>query len=151
MMHIGSLARQAGTTTRTVRYYEEMGLIQPEGRSPGGFRCYSDLQLNRLQMILSLKEMEFDLDHIKIILDKQSDNETGGKLASAMLNDLNSRLDEVNTQLEHYQQLKDKLSRNIQSLCNCLPCELRLEERLCANCEVLRDTVEAPLPFFHVN
>jgi DNA-binding transcriptional MerR regulator len=151
MMHIGSLARQAGTTTRTVRYYEEMGLIQPEGRSPGGFRCYSDLQLRRLQMILSLKEMEFDLDHIKTILDKQSDNETGGKLASDMLSDLNSRLDEVNLQLKHYQQLKDKLSRNIQSLCNCLPCELRLEERLCANCDVLRNTVEAPLPFFHVN
>ena len=70
-MHIGRLAQQAGTTTRTVRYYEEMGLIQPEGRSPGGFRCYSEEQLFRLRMILSLKEMEFDLEHIKLILDKR--------------------------------------------------------------------------------
>jgi DNA-binding transcriptional MerR regulator len=150
-MHIGSVAQQAGTTTRTVRYYEEMGLIQPEGRSPGGFRCYSNLQLDRLRMILSLKEMEFDLDQIKTILDKQCDNRTGGKLAAAMLNDLNTRLNEVDAQLKHYQHLKDKLRQNIQSLCNCLPCDLRLEDRLCANCEVLRDNVEAPLPFFHVN
>ncbi|HCR18667.1 MAG TPA: hypothetical protein DIU35_14405 [Candidatus Latescibacteria bacterium] len=151
MMHIGRLAQQAGTTTRTVRYYEEMGLIKPEGRSPGGFRCYSDQQLDRLRMIMSLKGMEFDLDQIKTILDKQSNNDTGGKLASAILSDLNSRLDEVDRQLEHYQQLKDKLRQNIQSLCNCLPCDLRLEDRLCVNCEVLCENAEAPLPFFHVN
>ena len=151
MMHIGRLAQQAGTTTRTVRYYEEMGLIKPEGRSPGGFRCYSDQQLDRLRMIMSLKGMEFDLDQIKTILDKQSNNDTGGKLASAILSDLNSRLDEVDRQLEHYQQLKDKLVQNIQSLCNCLPCDLRLEDRLCVNCVVLRENAEAPLPFFHVN
>ena len=150
-MHIGRLAQQAGTTTRTVRYYEEMGLIKPEGRSPGGFRCYSDQQLDRLRMIMSLKGMEFDLDQIKTILDKQSTNDTGGKLASAMLSDLNSRLDEVDRQLEHYQQLKDKLRQNIQSLCNCLPCDLRLEDRLCVNCEVLCKNAETPLPFFHVN
>ena len=150
-MHIGRLAQQAGTTTRTVRYYEEMGLIKPEGRSPGGFRCYSDQQLDRLRMIMSLKGMEFDLDQIKTILDKQSNNDTGGKLASAILSDLNSRLDEVDRQLEHYQQLKDKLRQNIQSLCNCLPCDLRLEDRLCVNCEVLCENAEAPLPFFHVN
>ena len=150
-MHIGRLAQQAGTTTRTVRYYEEMGLIKPEGRSPGGFRCYSDQQLDRLRMIMSLKGMEFDLDQIKTILDKQSNNDTGGKLASAILSDLNSRLDEVDRQLEHYQQLKDKLRQNIQSLCNCLPCDLRLEDRLCVNCEVLCKNAETPLPFFHVN
>ena len=59
LMHIGKLAKEAGTTTRTVRYYEEMGLICPECRSSGGFRCYSHEQLARLRMILSLKEMEF--------------------------------------------------------------------------------------------
>jgi DNA-binding transcriptional MerR regulator len=148
-MHIGSLAQQAGTTTRTVRYYEEMGLIQPEGRSPGGFRCYSREQLTRLHMILSLKEMEFDLEHIKLILDKRFENKSGGKLASAILEDLNSRLEEVDGQIEHYVRLRDKLRRGIHSLCSCLPCELRLEDRLCANCDVLRMEEKEPLPFFH--
>ena len=62
-MHIGKLARQAGTTTRTVRYYEEMGLIRPERRTSGGFRCHAEEQLGRLQMILSLKELGFDLEN----------------------------------------------------------------------------------------
>ena len=148
-MHIGRLAQQAGTTTRTVRYYEEMGLIQPEGRSPGGFRCYSEEQLFRLRMILSLKEMEFDLEHIKLILDKRHEKNTGGGLAAAILEDLKSRLEEVDGQVEHYLQLRNKLRRSVSSLYNCLPCDLRLEERLCANCDVLRMEDKELLPFFH--
>ncbi|MDA0745771.1 MAG: MerR family transcriptional regulator [bacterium] len=149
MMHIGRLAQQAGTTTRTVRYYEEMGLIEPEGRSPGGFRCYSEEQLKRLRMILSLKEMEFDLEQIKTILDKRSNCCTGGRLAASILEDLNSRLDEVNRQIKHFQSLRSTLRQNIASLCSCLPCELRLEDRLCDNCDVLHEDVQKPLPFFH--
>lgn len=149
MMHIGSLAQKAGTTTRTVRYYEEMGLIEPESRSAGGFRCYSEEQLTRLQMILSLKELEFDLERIKEILDKRHGNCTGGKLARAILEDLNGRLDEVDSQIDHCLRVRDKLRRGIESLCRCLPCDLRLEERLCSNCDVLQEKKEALLSFFH--
>ena len=100
-------------------------------------------------MILSLKEMEFDLEQIKVILDKQHENGTGGELAAAILKDLNSRLEEVDNQIEHYLQLRDKLRRSIDSLCSCLPCELRLEERLCPSCDVLRIEKKESLPFFH--
>ena len=149
MMHIGSLAQQAGTTTRTVRYYEEMGLIKPECRTPGGFRCYCQDQLSRLQMILSLKEMGFDLERIKVILDKRNHNGTGGELAVSMLDDLSCRLEEVTGQIRHYQQLEVKLRRVIDSVCRCRPCELRLEERLCPSCDVLNDEPKEPIPFFH--
>ena len=149
MMHIGSLAQQAGTTTRTVRYYEEMGLIQPECRSRGGFRCYCDDQLNRLQMILSLKEMGFDLERIKVILHKRERNGTGGELAESILEDLSFRLEEVASQIERCQRLQVKLRRAIDSLCRCRPCELRLEERLCPECDVLNDEPKEPFPFFH--
>ena len=148
-MHIGQLAKQAGTTTRTVRYYEEMGLLQPEARSPGGFRCYSEDQLNRLRMILSLKPFEFDLEQIKMILDKSRSNGTGGKLASAILEDLNGQLEEVDRQVDHYLALREKLRTTIESLCRCLPCDLRLDERLCSSCDVLKNEREEPLPFFH--
>ncbi len=149
MMHIGELAREAGTTTRTVRYYEEMGLVSPIGRSQGGFRCYSEEQLDRLRMILSLKELEFELDHIKSILDKQGNHRTGGHLAAGMLDDLRGRLDDVNTQIAHYGQIRQKLSQAISSLCHCLPCHLRLDERLCTTCEVLRKENGTCVPFFH--
>jgi len=149
MMHIGSLAQQAGTTTRTVRYYEEMGLIKPECRTPGGFRCYCQDQLSRLHTILSLKEMGFDLERIKVILDKRKNNGTGGELAESILDDLSHRLEEVTGQIRHYQQLEGKLRRAIDSVCRCRPCELRLEERFCPDCHVLNDEPKETIPFFH--
>lgn len=148
-MHIGNLARQAGTTTRTVRYYEEMGLLRPEYRSKGGFRCYSEEQLDKLQMILSLKELEFDLEQIRAILGRRFDCSTGGELASGILQDLKCRLDAVNQQVAHYTQLRSKLTRAVDNLCQCLPCECREQERLCADCEVLCQDARDPLPYFH--
>ena len=150
LIHIGKLAKEAGTTTRTVRFYEEIGLIKPECRSQGGFRCYCRDQIVRLRMILNLKEMEFDLEQIKAILKKQDAHDTGGELAHAVLEDLNSQLEEVNTQIAHYQQVRDKLTHNIASICECLPCNKRIEERLCDTCHTLDKTEYKSVPFFHV-
>lgn len=148
-MHIGKLAKEAGTTTRTVRYYEEIGLICPECRGSGGYRCYSQNQLTRLRMILNLKEMEFDLEHIKTIIAKRDKHTTGGELAHAILEDLNGRLGEVETQIAHYRQIQDKLTHTIASVCECLPCHLRVEERLCAACQTLTKPTCQSVPFFH--
>lgn len=149
LIHIGRLAKEAGTTTRTVRFYEEMGLIKPECRTEGGFRCYSRDQLLRLRMILSLKEMAFDLDQIKCILGKREQHETGGQLAHAILEDLNERLEHVEGQIEHYQEVRAKLSHTIASICECLPCHMRVQERLCTACEVMKETPCQSVPFFH--
>ncbi len=149
LMHIGQLAKEAGTTTRTVRYYEEMDLIYPECRSSGGFRCYSQEQLTRLRMIMSLKEMEFDLEHIKTIIDKREKHKTAGELARDILGDLNARLREVEVQIAHYEHIRETLTQTIASICACLPCDLRVEERLCTACQTLNRSTCQSVPFFH--
>ena len=66
---IGEAARRAGVTTRTLRYYQELGLLQPSGATPGGNRLYSDDDVERLRRILELRDvMGFDLDRIKLFL-----------------------------------------------------------------------------------
>jgi DNA-binding transcriptional MerR regulator len=66
---IGEVARQAGVTTRTLRYYQELGLLDPAGQSPGGDRRYSDGDVARLQRIIELRKvMGFDLERIQEIL-----------------------------------------------------------------------------------
>ncbi|MBK35407.1 MAG: hypothetical protein CME26_07745 [Gemmatimonadetes bacterium] len=146
-MHIGKLAELAGTTTRTVRFYEEVGLIKPCHRTSGGFRCYNDQQLRDLQMILSLKELGFELDQIRHILTKQGAHPTGGNLARDVLQDMHGRLDELDSQIESLSRMREKLVGTIDSLCDCLPCEVRLDERLCEDCERMRS--ESCIPFFH--
>jgi DNA-binding transcriptional MerR regulator len=66
---IGEVAVRAGVTTRTVRYYQEFGLLLPSGRSPGGTRRYSDGDVARLLRILELRDvMGLDLERIRVIL-----------------------------------------------------------------------------------
>jgi MerR family transcriptional regulator, repressor of the yfmOP operon len=57
-MRIGEVAERAGTTVRTVRYYEEVGLLPgSEQRAHGQHRSYSDADVERLREILQLKEL----------------------------------------------------------------------------------------------
>jgi DNA-binding transcriptional MerR regulator len=57
-LKIGDVARLVGTTTRTIRYYEEIGLLPPAGDRPaGGHRAYGEAEVERLREILRLKDL----------------------------------------------------------------------------------------------
>jgi MerR family transcriptional regulator, repressor of the yfmOP operon len=57
-LRIGEVARLTGTTTRTIRYYEEIGLLPPAGkREPGTHRTYAEVEVERLQELLRLKDL----------------------------------------------------------------------------------------------
>ena len=62
---VGTVARLAGVTVRTLHHYDEIGLLRPTGRSDAGYRRYSDADLERLQRILFYRELEFGLDQIR--------------------------------------------------------------------------------------
>jgi DNA-binding transcriptional MerR regulator len=66
---IGDIARSTGVTTRTLRYYQEVGLLTPSSATRRGNRLYSDADVARLARILELRDvMGFDLDRIRLIL-----------------------------------------------------------------------------------
>src|SRR5882757_7021504 len=66
---IGAIAGRAGVTTRTLRYYQEMGLLHPSGLTSRGNRLYSEADVERLKRILELRDvMGFDLERIGLIL-----------------------------------------------------------------------------------
>ena len=68
-MRIGELATALGISTRTLRYYEEVGLIQPSGHTAGGSRRYTELDRERVTHIRTLQEvMGFDLERIRRLL-----------------------------------------------------------------------------------
>jgi DNA-binding transcriptional MerR regulator len=61
LIQIGMLAKQLGITTRTLRYYEEVGLMGPSDRKRGGARSYNRDEVLRLKFILKLKELGIGL------------------------------------------------------------------------------------------
>lgn len=66
---IGEAAELVKLSLRTLRYYEEVGLVPPSGRSPGGFRLYNDADLQRLTFIKQLRPLEFTLEQIRDLLE----------------------------------------------------------------------------------
>jgi DNA-binding transcriptional MerR regulator len=109
---IGQLARAAGVPTSTVRYYERIGLLQPEARTAGNYRLYDEEALQRLHFIRAAQATGFTLEDITALLQLQDatpatcqDVQT---LIEARLGDLEQRM----ADLRHVQRvLKATLKR----------------------------------------
>jgi MerR family transcriptional regulator, repressor of the yfmOP operon len=68
-LRIGEAAARAGVSVRTLRYYEELGLLTPSAHSPGGARRYLEEDLARLARIRELKDLlGFNLDEVRIVM-----------------------------------------------------------------------------------
>lgn len=74
---INKLAKLSGVTTRTLRYYDEIGLLSPKRTSSNGYRVYGQQEVDLLQQILFYRELDVPLDEIKrIILSKDFDGKS---------------------------------------------------------------------------
>ena len=71
-MRIGEVARRTGLSQRTLRHYDELGLLVPSGRSPGDYRLYSHEDLSRLLAIQHLKSLGLSLGEVRGALDDPS-------------------------------------------------------------------------------
>lgn len=68
-LQIGEVAERTGLSLRTVRHYEEVGLLPAAGRSPGGFRLYTDAAVQRLLVVRQMKPLEFTLEQMRELLE----------------------------------------------------------------------------------
>ena len=143
-MQIGDLAERAGVSTRTIRYYEELGLVEPMERTDGGFRRYCEDQLRRLHIIQGLTCLGFDLDQVRDLFALRDTAETGGDLARRMIDILQIQQDEIEAKMTQYGQLRERNRRGIDVLRGCLCCSTKVFERDCHNCETYQCHGEVP-------
>lgn len=68
MHQIGEVADAVGLSLRTIRHYEEVGVVVPSGRSTGGFRLYTDGDVDRLRMVRRMKPLDLTLEEIRQVL-----------------------------------------------------------------------------------
>lgn len=67
-MHIGGLAEKTGLSLRTIRHYDEIGLLKASGRTEGGFRLYTPTDEARLMLIRRMKPLGFSLEQMMDLL-----------------------------------------------------------------------------------
>ncbi len=68
LLHIGEVAARTGLSLRTIRWYEQEGLVGPTARSGGGFRLYSADDVARLEVIKRMKPLGFALEEMRELL-----------------------------------------------------------------------------------
>ncbi|WP_395297710.1 MerR family transcriptional regulator [Kitasatospora hibisci] len=79
-MQIGEVAARTELSLRTIRHYEETGLVVPSARSQGGFRLYTENDVARLMVIRRMKPLGFTLDQMRDLLDATDRLDTDGGL-----------------------------------------------------------------------
>ena len=98
---VGTVARLAGVTVRTLHHYDEIGLLTPGGRSDAGYRRYDEADLERLQRILFYRELGFGLDDIRTVMtDGGADASAHLRRQHAMLRDRIRRLERMAAAVE---------------------------------------------------
>ena len=115
---IGDLASELGVTTRTIRYYEERGLIAPQ-RSNGRQRIYTRKDRGRLKLLLRAKGIGFDLEEIKEVFQIYETNPTdiGEQQQFRKLHEmLTRRLAEVRQKKAELEQLEATLENYLQAI-----------------------------------
>ena len=112
-MRIGELAEQAGVTPRTIRYYEDLGLLGPNEREGHGFRYYTETELTRLKKIDALKQLGLSLEEVGEILPLYCDDPTGVRGKRRVLEILQRNLAENHEKIDSLQRLRIDLQTNI--------------------------------------
>lgn len=67
-LQIGEVARRVDLSIRTIRHWEEMGLVNPSARSTGGFRLYSEEDVSRIRLLRFMKPLDLGLDQTRELL-----------------------------------------------------------------------------------
>lgn len=115
---IGDLAQELGVSTRTIRYYEERGLLDPQ-RTSGGQRIYTRRERGRLKLILRAKLAGFDLEEVRNVLQVYDalPAETAERVQALKLIDMTERrLQEINNTIDELNQLRDALTDHLAEL-----------------------------------
>ncbi|WP_437104631.1 MerR family transcriptional regulator [Streptomyces sp. enrichment culture] len=79
-MQIGEVAARTELSLRTIRHYEETGLVIPSARSQGGFRLYTETDVARLMVIRRMKPLGFTLEQMRDLLDATDRLDSGDAL-----------------------------------------------------------------------
>jgi MerR family transcriptional regulator, copper efflux regulator len=68
VLHIGEVAARTDLSLRSLRHWEEVGLLAPSGRSDGGFRLYTEADVDKILVIRRMKPLGFSLDEMKTVM-----------------------------------------------------------------------------------
>lgn len=106
LKQIGQVARELNINPKTIRYYEEIGLIPRAQRTESGYRVYRQVDVDRIAFILRSRELDFSLDDIGEILALRENNEAPCLYVAGLVE---RRITDVDAKISALHQLRREL------------------------------------------
>ena len=132
---IGQLCRLAGCTPRTVRFYEELGIIAPVARTPGGHRLYDAGSARIISLAKALGQSGCALTEVKRLLDLSHSKRTAGRrLTGRLRTELSSILSSVDARLARLREVRQSIAVLLDETQGCSACNAKD----CAGCGNIR-------------
>jgi len=110
---IAELAQEFETTTRAIRYYEELGLLEPK-RTEGGRRIFTNKERTRLKLIFRGKKYGFQLDEIREMIQLFDLDRTGKKQFERTIEYGADKIKEVSERIEELTQIREEMVHLLQ-------------------------------------
>ena len=138
------MARLSQSTVRTVRFYEECGVLQPAQRSEGGHRMFPTPELDKLLFVLDLRAAGLSLEEIKDVLAAKASSDTGAVAAGRVRAVIARHLGAIREKIEALSRLEEDFSRASTMLAGCGECER--DPRFPAQCRACDVMAKKELP-----
>lgn len=106
---IGNLARSIGITTRTLRYYEEMGIMNPPWRLEGSSRVYSAADVRKLKFILKLKELGLSIKEMQELDAVYAEARETDKVIPRLVEMLDNHIDTLDEKMSKLSSLRKEI------------------------------------------
>jgi DNA-binding transcriptional MerR regulator len=132
---IGDVAEMLNTTVRTIRYYEEEGLLLPH-RTDGGTRLYSEHHVDRLKAALHLAENGFSLDVIGLIANTRESCSTGDEGSKKVTQVIDTAISEIDGKISDLNTLRSDLKASRKLVAKCKGCSNKPSSKGCPACPV---------------
>jgi DNA-binding transcriptional MerR regulator len=141
------MARLSNSTVRTVRFYEETGVLEPAERSEGGHRLFHESELDKLLFVTDLRAAGLSLDEIKAMLAAKSGSPSGAEAAGEVIAILQQNIQSMREKIATLTRLQDDFARAAALLDGCRACHNDPHfPTSCGDCSVMSEAHCERLP-----
>lgn len=139
---IGDVAALLDTTVRTIRYYEEEGLLLPE-RTEGGTRFYTEHHVKRLKAIIHLVSNGFTIDVVRIISGMRKKCKTGNEGSEKVASVIDNSIDDIDEKIIRLEALKSEFFIAKKQILKCKGCKNKPSSKGCPGCPVIKNLTKS--------
>jgi len=132
-LKIGAIAQRLETTVRTLRFYEEHGLVHPR-RTPGGTRLYTQDDEARFAALLGLARLGFSLQQLAELAGLRASSQTGDEASRAVASRLKAMDAELEARARAIEERRQDIARGLALVERCHGCQQRPVRAICDRC-----------------